>query len=282
MKDAAALCVVIGVWASAVVAIAADVGAMPPRPYTPVVASADRFDCLGRSTTLGSFLLPEQITSAGKPLLAGPTRLVAEPDVFGGLAGRPAIASRQSDSATWTWAAESSDLHASATMTGDCDGFCWYQIRLEPKHPLTLRSLALELPRTAETSKYLLTARYTWSNTARGLAELGGKWSGTFVPYLWLGDEQRGVAWTAESAEGWRLDDARHALDVETHAGGVRVRIAFVDHEITFSKPLTLRWGLMASPTKPVSFAWRAAFRVVHDIQYESCLPGPNGRRAHV
>src|SRR6185437_6553127 len=41
---------------------------------------------------------------------------------------------------------------------------------------------------------------------------------------------------------------------------------------------LVLRWGLMASPVKPVSFAWRAAFRVVHDVHYESCLPGPDGR----
>lgn len=278
MKHVRAACAGIAVWASALLACAAVPAAVPPRPYTPVVASPDRFDCLGRSSELGPFLLPSQITSAGKPLLARAARLVAEPDVLGGLAGRPVVASHGPDSATWTWAADSSDLHASATMTGDCDGFCWYEIRLEPKHPLALRSLALELPRTAETSKYLLTARYTWSNTARGLAELGRKWSGAFVPYLWLGDEARGLAWTAESAEGWHLSDPRHALDVETRADGVRLRVTFIDHEVTLSKPLALRWGLMASPVKPVSFAWRAAFRVVHDVHYESCDPGPNGR----
>lgn len=250
----------------------------PPKPFTPVVAADNQFNCLDRSTALGAFLLPNQVTSAEKSLLAGPVRLVAEPDVIGGLVAQPRVTTRNPDSAIWTWAADSTDLHASASMKGDCDGFCWYEIRLEPRRPIEVRSLALELPLTAATSKYLLTASYTWSNTSRGLAELGGKWSGSFVPYLWLGDEERGLAWTAESPEGWRLKDAKRAMSVETDKDAVRVRVTFIDHETVLSKPLSLRWGLLASPVKPVSFAWRAKFRVVHDVHYDSCIPGPDGR----
>jgi hypothetical protein len=41
---------------------------------------------------------------------------------------------------------------------------------------------------------------------------------------------------------------------------------------------LVIRFGLQASPVKPVSFAWRANARILHDIHYDSCRPGVNGR----
>jgi hypothetical protein len=124
----------------------------------------------------------------------------------------------------------------------------------------------------------LHTANFTWSNISRGIPELGGKWSSTFWPYIWIGDEQRGLAWSAESTQGWRLQDPSRALSIETQGNIVVFRVAFIDHDVTLSTPLVLRWGLQASPVKPISFAWRAGFRVVHDIHYESCLPAANGR----
>jgi len=42
-----------------------------PVSYTPVKASRLQFRCLGRETKLGPLLLPQQITAAGQPLLAG-------------------------------------------------------------------------------------------------------------------------------------------------------------------------------------------------------------------
>ena len=182
------------------------------------------------------------------------------------------------DSANWEWSGDSPDFHLTSKLTADCDGLCWYEIRLEPKHPVKLRSLGLEIPRDAATAKYLHSANYSWSNVSQGLPEMGGKWSSAFVPYLWLGDEERGLAWFADSDQGWHLSQPAAALGVATQGQIIAVRATLLDHEEMISAPLIIRFGLQASPVKPVSFAWRARARILHDIHYESADPGPDGR----
>ncbi|MEO6436113.1 MAG: glycoside hydrolase domain-containing protein [Tepidisphaeraceae bacterium] len=250
----------------------------PPAPYTPVEATAQEFRCLGRTTELGELLLPKQITTAGAPLLAAPIRLFSEPDLFAGLKCETKVVKRAGDSAQWQTDGESVDLSIGVKLTADCDGFCWYEIQLKPKRPVTLRSLGLEIPRIAKTARYFHSANYTWSNISSGLAELGGKWSGPFLPYLWLGDEERGLAWCAQSDQGWQLRDPARAIAVETRGDIVWVRTNWLDREEVIAAPITFRFGLQSSPVKPVSIAWRAKARILHDIRFDSSQPGLDGR----
>ncbi len=250
----------------------------PPKPFTPVGATAKEFLCLGRKTELGNLLLPAQITAADQPLLASPVRIVSEPDIFSALSGTAEVVDSTPDSARWKWDGESADVSVRGTMTANCDGFCWYEIRLTPKHPLTLRSLRLEISRVKNTARYFHSADYSWSNVSQGLPELGGKWAGAFKPYIWLGDEARGLAWCAESDEGWGLKEPAKALGVETRDEVVSFTATLLDHEKVFDGTVTFQFGLQASPVKPVSFGWRAGARILHNIHYESCLPGSDGR----
>lgn len=252
--------------------------APPPSPFTPVEITAQRFTCLGRVTEFGDFLLPKQATAGDRPVLASPVRLVTEPNVLDDLRGHAAIRSNDGDSATVEWSAESADLRAASKLTADCDGFCWYEIRFEPKHPIKLKSLRLEIPRVAGTARYLHTSAYNWSNVSGGLPEMGGKWASAFVPYVWLGDEQRGLAWCAESDQGWHPAATGTALSVETKDDVVTFRANLLEGERTLDKPLTLRFGLQATPVKPVGFAWRAKARILHDIHYASADVGADGK----
>lgn len=252
--------------------------AEPPKPYTPVEGTLGEFRCLGRTVTLGDLALPEQIRAAGKNLLAAPVGLFSEPDIFAGLKCAQQVVANNGDSATWQATGETTDVAITSKMTADCDGLCWYEIELTPKHPIALRSLGIQIPRTATTARYLHSANYSWSNVSQGLPELGGKWNSPFMPYVWLGDDARGLAWCAESDEGSQLIDPARALRVETHGDVVQLKIFMLDHETTIDKPLTLRFGLQAGPVKPVSFAWRSSARILHDIHYASCQPGPDGR----
>ena len=255
-----------------------------PAPFTAIKANAKEFRCLGRRTELGDLLLPTQIVAADGKLLAAPVRLVIEAE--GGetnsdsalRSARPTLVENKGDSARWEWRGESTDLAMRSNLRADCDGFCWYEIRLEPKFPTRLRRLTLEIPRTRSTAKYLHTASYDWSNVSQGLPELGGHWAGKFLPYVWLGDEDRGLAWCAESDQGWNLSQPARALSVDTKGEEVLFRATFLDHEEVLKKPLVLRFGLQASPVKPVSFAWRARARILHDIHYDSFHPDANGR----
>jgi hypothetical protein len=248
-----------------------------PSPYTPVKSKPTEFACLGRSAKLGRLLLPEQIVAAGKPVLAGPVRLVSEPDVLGGVAGKGKVTKNTGDLARWEWTGETPQLSIRSTMTGECDGLMWYKIVLTPKKPLKLSSLRLTIPRIADTARYLHRANFAWPGYSRGLKEIGGSWHEGFMPYVWLGDEQRGLAWCAESDQGWMLNEPTNALKMDTEAGVVRLEVTILDHEETIDSPITLRFGLQASPVKPVSFEWRAKARILHGITYDACKPDKDG-----
>ena len=250
----------------------------PPAPYTPVKASPSKFSCLGRKTALGSLLLPKQIHAAGQPLLAGPVRLVTEPDVLAGVKGKSKVTRRAADKATWEWAGESAACRMAVRLTGECDGFCWYDLELSPKQPVELSLLRLEIPRRAATARYLHAANFTWTYLTTGLREYGGQWSDKFRPYVWLGDEERGLAWCAESDQGWMLKEPTRALQVHTEGDVVTLSATLLDHAETISAPVRLRFGLQASPVKPVSFAWRANARILHNINYAAATPGKDGR----
>ena len=250
----------------------------PPAPYTPVKASGAQFRCLGRETKLGPLLLPQQITAAKQPLLAGPVRLVTEPDVLAGIKGKGRVVTRTSDQATWEWSGESAAFRITVRMTGECDGFCWYGLELSPKQPVKLSLLRLEIPRIAATARYLHTANFTWTHLSQGLPEYGGQWSDKFTPYVWLGDEERGLAWCAESDQGWLLKEPKRAVAVHTQGDVVVFSTTLLDHEEAISTPVTIRFGLQASPVKPVSFAWRAKARILHNITFAACQPDKDGR----
>src|SRR6185437_5622100 len=153
---------------------AADAGV--PAQYTAIDAGQRQFSCLGRTIQLDDFLLPSQVIAANGPVLASAMRITSEPPIALSTS-KSRLVSNSGASAKWEWSGDGPDFRASAAMTADCDGFCWYEIRLEPKHPARLSSLRLEIPRIAPTARYLHTANFTWSNVSGGLPEIGGKWS---------------------------------------------------------------------------------------------------------
>ena len=253
-------------------------GAQVPKPYTPVKASKSEFRCLGRTTDLGPLLLPAQITAAGKPLLASPIEFTSEPPLGPITTRSVKVLQNNGDHATWKAETETADWTINTQLRADCDGFCWYEIQFTPKHPIKLQSLHLNIPRVQTTARYLHTSSYDWSNVSGGLAERNGHWGASFTPYVWLGDEERGLAWCAESDQGWQRKTPSPAVSVETKANAVFFTATLLDHEETIVKPLSFRFGLQSSPVKPISFGWRANARILHDIHYESAVPGADGR----
>ena len=229
-----------------------------PKPYTPVKASDSEFRCLGRVTKLGPMLLPVQITSAGKPILSSPIKLSG----LDGLTGAGKMIGNSGDSASWEWHGQSAALKVDAHMTADCDGFMWYDIALTPNHPAKSPSLRLEVPRIEETARYIHSANFQWGGqTSRGLREIGGKWNQKFMPYVWLGDEDRGLAWCCELSQGM---DSPDALQIKTDGDTVLFTVDML------GDMKTLSFGLQATPVKPVSFEWRAKARIYHGVNYES------------
>ena len=91
-----------------------------------------------------------------------------------------------------------------------------------------------------------------------------GTFYGNFKPYIWLGAEERGLAFFADNDKGWELnvddkDNAKStpAVELIRKDGVLTMRINLIQKPVTLTEPRTIVFGLMASPAKPMPKNWR-------------------------
>jgi hypothetical protein len=75
---------------------------------------------------------------------------------------------------------------------------------------------------------------------------------GSFVPYVWVGDEYRGLCWFAASDQGWKTDDARSVQTLERRGDTILLTVHFVTRPGVFRESARLAYGMMATPAKPL------------------------------
>ena len=222
-----------------------------PPPWVPleVDREAVTVKCWGRNYGLAG-LLPQQIDSQGRPLLAAPVRLRAGDGVA---EGKPTAIDAQPARATVESTGGLGDGTVHVRTTIEFDGYMWFDVSLAPSAagPMELPSLVLEIPMRPERATLLYSGNYTCKDT--GLLPEDG-YTGQWRHRFWVGDEAAGIQWFAESREGWRLSKPEEALQVRDGL----IRLAIVDTATTLAKPLTVSFGLMATPVRPRPASWRS------------------------
>ena len=106
----------------------------------------------------------------------------------------------------------------------DYDGYVLYRLRLEPKGRQKVDAMRLVIPLRPEEATHLHAAGGVWMRGAVSSIALprkaGRLWSslntgspdiralrvGSFKPYVWVGGAHRGLAFMADSDEGWAND----------------------------------------------------------------------------
>jgi hypothetical protein len=79
-----------------------------------------------------------------------------------------------------------------------------------------------------------------------------------FCPYIWLGAEDRGLAWFAGTDYDY-VNDGLEPVQVLSREGDkVVLRIYFIQQPTLFDKTRQYTFGLQASPTKPLRTDWRS------------------------
>jgi hypothetical protein len=81
-----------------------------------------------------------------------------------------------------------------------------------------------------------------------------GRWQlpGPFVPYIWLGGPERGIAWFAENDRDWSLAADQPCLEIRRQGDVTSLVVRMVGRPVVLSRPRTLTFGLMATPAKPM------------------------------
>jgi Concanavalin A-like lectin/glucanases superfamily/Glycoside hydrolase 123, N-terminal domain/Carbohydrate family 9 binding domain-like len=249
-----------------------------PAPWAPIkitknTKSQVQADCWGRSHTFDKSLFPAQITTQGQTLLTRPITLeLAE------TGGRRHSLTKQTVSlseatptrALLTSTANLGELKLSAKTTVEFDGFMWIDLKVTPtKGAVKCSSLVLDIPmtRAASTLVHSLNKGYNTRKKGSGLVPASGWLHNIFKkPILWVGNEDVGLQWFAETLANWKTRDESSSARIVTGKNGRTLRLMLIDHPVSIDAPFTLSFGLMATPVKAKMKDWRN-FRIGKNYQ---------------
>lgn len=195
-------------------------------PWTPLRVGRGSVRCWGRDYIFDQGPLPRTLLTKGRSVLAGPIRITGKVagQELAWQARQVGFTARSPAKATWRYGGTAAGLRLDSQAEVEFDGMMRVDVRIGPRGA-ALDDLMLEVPIKAEYARYIHYSAVNWGGSdARGTGGDTWQWHSRFIPYMWLGDEERGLAWFAESDEGWQLDAPEHAIAVEKANGVAALR----------------------------------------------------------
>lgn len=240
-----------------------------PAPWIPVKSTGYTVNVWGREYQFSKgSAFPELITAAGAQVLSGPVnlRILSEGKSVILNDGTTRFSKRQGTSAVFRSTRESAAFTLTSRTTIEYDGMLKAELTLSPKKPVRLDTLSLDIPLKAEHAKYLNVPAASLSDyspawegliqTFSGFVPEKG-WTAKFFPFIWLGDEDRGLCWFTESDQYWRTADKNRAVQIIRRGSETLLRLHLRDMPFTLDKDLHFTFGLQATPVKPLPKNWR-------------------------
>jgi len=244
-------------------------------PFTPLKVDGTAVEAILRRHVHGASGLWDQVTSDGQLLLADRMAWeVVTSDATGRSTACPVTGNGwQSVSAKPTGVVGASSwsagpVRAQVTTRYDYDGMMLVTLKFEPTET-TVERLSLSIPLDDARARYMhaisdgLRHNYAgftppgegriWDSSQASKLEIPG----SFYPYLWLGDGERGICWFADTDRDWVLDDTTPTIDLVRESGTLTMRVHFVTRPAVLRKRHAIVFGLQATPTKPMPDGWR-------------------------
>jgi hypothetical protein len=233
-----------------------------PIPWTPLAVSEQegrriQVSCWGRDYTFGTSALPDQIESEQKALLSRPVSVNAW---VGGEqiqwdSGHPKVASSSAAAAdiqsrsTGTCRAGKASLNVGVHI--EYDGLILVDVGLSLPGNTSDRRLSVDIPLRPEAALYYHQWSPNWDGCSGALALTQGNLESLpYIPYAWLGDNDRGLFWFCESAENWPNWEQKDAFQIVREGGEVVMRLNLLKAGQTVNGPWHFRFGLQATPVK--------------------------------
>lgn len=238
-----------------------------PPPWTPVKVSDNTVSCWGRKYVFkpGSGF-PAEITTRGESILAAPIKLSARTAKGKAVWSDKStqVIKKQDIKAVFQSQEASQNIKIDYKTTVEYDGMIRIDFTLIPISPVKLNSLIVDIPLKEKFAKYL---GYTQSvGCALSNYHYYGKLPSnnvpiSFVPFVWLGDDDRGLLWFCESAKGWKPEDPKKSFSVIKKDGVVTLRLHVIEKSTALKNKLEFTMGLQASPVRPMPEDWRTYVR---------------------
>ena len=231
-------------------------------PFTPIRVNGQTVSTILRDHEMAEQGLWKQVVAKGEPILADRMRL--EFAIQRGpvnpkhtLRFTEKTDTRVTTVATWRVA----DTDVTVTSEIDYDGMMWVLVNLAGGR---IERLDLTIPvKNAMAPLAHICGERLRANFAGYLPKGEGViWDasktmkhdliGPFCPYIWVGQEERGIAWFAENDSGWTTDDKTPCQEIERRGDVLTIRVRLIQKPTTFDTPRQIAFGLQATPVKPM------------------------------
>ena len=251
-----------------------------PEPFTPLETTASRqrasVECWGRRYDFGGPSFVQAIHSGGAALLSDPMGLKARVNGRGVTwrGGPIKTIAQDKGIAVFRRTLTGGGLSVDLSMEVEIDGMVRLDWAVSSKRTVRVDELTLEIPIPARIARYLYRFPGQWGSARNAGALPADGIAAPFLPFVWLGNEDCGLAWFCESRENWFSADPDRAIEIVPDGDRVLLRLHPVATPVTLlpagqtdSQTMTglgteknlraiegLRYtmGLQATPVKPV------------------------------
>ncbi len=221
-------------------------------PWTPLQTDrkAASLKCWGRQYDFSTFL--KQARSGGEDLLATPVTLEAV--VAGKTIALTGAGCRVTDAtdtkATLEGSAGTSAMRVSVRHDVEYDGFTWTDVTFDPARSMSIDELRLTWTMPKSQATLLYADKFQWLTSPAGAIKPEG-WTSDWTHFFWLGNEERGLSWYAESDQNYVASKAAPTLQVVPEGDQVRVTVRLIAEPTRVATKLTYGFGMMATPVRP-------------------------------
>ena len=221
-------------------------------PFTPLVTDSPAKDqltvrCWGRAYRYDKSLLPAAIETGGiENVLAAPAQIfIGDKPVT-----NASLNIAKQSSVRDELVAVASDDRVSLTNSAwiEYDGLIFNEIEITAKQ--NLRDVSLRIPIQAAHALYGHFASGGFGAGGGKTIPLDKPTTSAFYPVVWIGDFERGVCWFMEGRSDAETR-ASEPISVQPRGETTEFRVQLVD-ELAAGKSATVRFGLMATPVKPL------------------------------
>lgn len=264
-------------------------------PFTPIRVDGDAVATVLRTHTIGRSGTFKSVVAAGAELLAAPVQLhVRANGRLLDFSQGPGLGevSNAEDSAQWsavTRTPEGHELEVHGRI--EYDGVARFDVTLKPKGKLAVDKVELRLPYRPEVLGFIHSIASGFIHRFMAVEEIDGKlrakrisWGTgmeenpsrppevifdsfdlhrrpevnrfSFVPYVHVGNYERGLSWFAESDRGW-IHGSAPPMELAATPEECYLRLNVVAQPAVLTEPLSFRFFLLANPFKPLPPDWR-------------------------
>jgi len=261
-------------------------------PWTPLEATAKangavEIDVWGRRHLFNGAIFPRQIETRGEEILASPITLTgrANGKAIAWTNGAVKLKKASKTAASLEHLSKSATATLRTRMDIEYDGYMIFDCEVKALQDITLDALALEIPLRARYATLCFGSnvypekrkpvRIPMSVLHMGAVKKDLAFR--FSPNIWLGNEDLGITWQAESDEDWRCADEQKAIEVLRRGEITSFQANWINVPTKLSKGQTLhyKFALQATPIKPLlRDAWD--LRIVRCEPYGRSLSAPD------